>query len=123
MVFSFNSFASSKFPNRLMFIRVITASVQLTLDIFLLCYFGHELFLVSSKLLNAIFYSNWIEDEIDKKSMFIFMENLKRDMEISAFKIFHINLDTFTTIVNSTYSLLAVLQNLNSQLKKLFKDE
>jgi 7tm Odorant receptor len=90
--------------------------VPMVLVIFLPCYFGNELSHASSKLSTALFHSDWIiEDNKFKKSMLIFMENSKKDLKISAFNIFHLNLMTFGTIGNTAYSLFAVLRRVNSQ--------
>lgn len=44
----------------------------------------------------------------------IFMENTKKDVKISAFGLFHVNLATFGTIINSAYSFFAVLKQFNN---------
>jgi odorant receptor len=85
-------------------------------EIFLPCYFGNELSHASSKLSTAVFHSNWIEEELSyKKSLIVLMENLKKDMKITAFGIIDVNLETFKNAVQSAYSLHAVLKNLNSK--------
>jgi odorant receptor len=88
----------------------------MTLQIFLPCYFGSELSFASGKLSTALFGSEWIECDKEIKSMMkIFMENAKKEIKISAFNVFHVNLATFTTIGNSAYSYYTVLKRLNSE--------
>jgi odorant receptor len=93
------------------FIKIFAFMFAMIIEIFLPCYFGNELSLASSKLSTAMFHSNWIDENRDVKvSMLVLMENLKQEMTISAFEVFQLNLETFTTIANSAYSLFAVLK-------------
>lgn len=86
----------------------------MTLEIFLPCYFGNELSIASSKLSTALFHSNWISgDEKLKNIVKIFMENTKKETKLSAFRVFEVNLATFSRICNSAYSLFAILERVN----------
>jgi odorant receptor len=88
--------------------------IPMTLQIFLPCYYGNELSIASSKLSTALFHSQWIdEDKSVKKVCKIFMENTKKEIKISAFNVFDINLATFTRIGNLSFSMLAVLKKIN----------
>jgi 7tm Odorant receptor len=88
--------------------------IPVVLEIFLPCYFGNKLTLASSNLSTSLFHSNWIvENESFKKTVKIFMENTKKDLKISAFGIFDVNLASFSRIGNGAYSLLAVLNRVN----------
>jgi odorant receptor len=88
--------------------------IPMTLEIFLPCYFGHELSVSSSKLSTALFHSNWINGNKKFKSIAkIFMENTKKEIKVSAFNVFEVNLVTFTSIGNSAYSLYAILKRIN----------
>jgi odorant receptor len=88
--------------------------VPMTLEIFLPCYFGNELSLASSKLSTSLFHSNWFSVDAKLKAVVkIVMENSKV-LKISAFGVFEANLLTFARIVNSAYSLFAILKRLNS---------
>lgn len=83
-------------------------------EIFLPCYIGNDLSVASHKLSLALFHSNWPEGSKKlRTTLKIFMENVKKDTVITAFGIFDVNLSTFTTIANSTYSLFAVLKRVN----------
>lgn len=86
----------------------------MVLLIFLPCYFGNELSLASAKLSTALFHSNWVNGEVKMmNSVKIFMENTKKDLKITAYGLFTANLETFTGIANSAYSLFAVLKQVN----------
>ena len=87
--------------------------IPMVLEIFLPCYYGNELSVASSKLSTALFHSNWIQGDKKLKSLVkIFLENSKKDIKISAFGVFDVNLVTFNKIGNSAYSLFAVLKRL-----------
>jgi odorant receptor len=88
----------------------------MTLEVFLPCYFGNELSVASLKLSAAFFHSSWIDKSLSyKNSMLVLMENMKQDIRISTFGLFHVNLETFTGILNSAYSLFAVLKKINAK--------
>lgn len=85
--------------------------LPMALEIFLPCYFGTVLSVTSSELSTAFFHSNWInESESFKKLSKMFFENAKSDMKITALGVFDVNLTTFNSILNSAYSLFAVLK-------------
>ena len=82
-------------------------------EIFLPCYFGNEVYVSHGKLSESIFHSDWTNESKEfKMAMTIFMENIKKPLKISAFGIFHVDLENFMTIMNSSYSLYAVFNNL-----------
>jgi odorant receptor len=87
----------------------------MTLEIFLPCFFGNELSFATSKLSTALFHSAWMnQDKSFRTNVKFLMERFKNEMKISAFGVFEANLVTFVRIVNSAYSLLAILKKINS---------
>jgi hypothetical protein len=89
--------------------------IPLTLQMLLPCYISTELTVASEKLSMTLFHTEWtIESERLKKSMKIFMENAKNPMKIFVLKIFELNLENFVKIINSAYSLFAVLRKLDT---------
>lgn len=87
----------------------------MTLQIFLPCYFGNEITNASSKLSAALFHSKWTTgDESMMKIMKVFMENTKKEMKISVLGVFDLNLSTFSKIINSAYSLYAILKQIKN---------
>lgn len=94
--------------------KALSFAVLLTLEIFLPCYIGQELIEASMNLTDAIGHSNWCSGTMSKKTkktIVIFMENLKEPMRISFFNLINIDLMTFRNIVDSAYSLYAILTN------------
>jgi hypothetical protein len=97
------------------FFRITTLMIPMILEIFLPCYFGNELSIASSKLSTALFHSDWTNcDKKLRQSMKIFIENTKKEMKVSAFGVFEVNLASFSRILNSAYSLFAILKRVNN---------
>jgi hypothetical protein len=97
------------------FSRVFSFMIPMTLLTFVPCYYGNELSIASRKVPQALFHSNWfMNDAKFRQIAIIFMENVKVDIKIRVFGLFDVNLDSFNRIINSSYSLFAVLRNLNS---------
>lgn len=94
--------------------RLMSYMLPMTLQILMPCYFGNEMILASDKLSMSLFHSNWaFESKEFKTAMIIFMENAKQPMRITALGIFELSLENFQRILNSAYSLFAVLKNVN----------
>jgi hypothetical protein len=83
-------------------------------EILMPCYFGSELIEASENLKTKLFNCNWtIQSKEFKIRMKIFMENAKKPMKISVLEVFELKLETFLKIINSAYSIYAVLENLD----------
>lgn len=81
-------------------------------QILLPCYAGTLLIIANENLPVDLFHSNWAgESKEFKMAMRIFMENAKKTVKISAFGIFDLSLENFVRIMNSTYTLYAVLKH------------
>jgi hypothetical protein len=64
---------------------------------------------MSENLADGLFHSEWyFEDKSYRALVTIFMESAKKPIEIVAMGIFVVNLENFTAICNSAYSLYAV---------------
>lgn len=97
------------------YILFLTFSIPVVIQIFLPCYFGTLVSVSSSELSTAIFHSKvWYEKRTDAKLMLIFMENLKKDLKISSFSLFSVDLNNFTSIINFAYSMFALLKKINA---------
>ncbi|RZC41685.1 7tm 6 domain containing protein, partial [Asbolus verrucosus] len=66
----------------------------------------------SNTLTTSIYMGNWYEyDTKSKKVLLILMERSKVPMKVTAGKLLDLSLETFTTVLKRSYSLLAVLKN------------
>lgn len=87
--------------------------MQMTLQIFVPCYFGHVLETEFATLSSSLYSSGWTEgDRSIMKSTNFFMLNLNKTVKIHTFGVFDVNLHTFVRIINFTFSLYAVLKRL-----------
>jgi hypothetical protein len=93
---------------------MILFMIPMSLQMFLPCFISTELTVASEKLSMNLFHLNWMgESKMFKKNMQIFMQNSRKPMRIVVLKIFHLSLESFVAILNSAYSLFAVLRKLN----------
>lgn len=90
--------------------------IPMIIEISLPCYFGQELVTASSKLSNAMFHASLMNGsgKFDRPTVKLFMENAKKDLEVSAFGLFKLNVETFGSICIMAYRLFAVLNNVNN---------
>lgn len=88
----------------------------MTLLTFLPCYYGNELSIASDRIPIAFFHSKWyVNNPKFRKAALMLMENAKKPMKIDAYGVFIANLNSFTSMINSSYSLFAVLKKMNSK--------
>lgn len=93
-----NSFQRS-FDNVFENIIYITGLIYGTSDIFLVMYLANEIRLTSDRLSYCVFESNWIEQPQSKRKLVILLsEFLKKPQEMVIFKLYTMNLETFTMV-------------------------
>ncbi|XP_037024898.1 odorant receptor 94a-like isoform X1 [Bradysia coprophila] len=81
-------------------------------DTFALMYLGNEIMVSSDKLSYCLFESNWIEQtQSCKRNILILVEYLQQPQQIIVCKLFPLNLESFSIIVNRAYSMFNLLQN------------
>ncbi|RZC38457.1 7tm 6 domain containing protein, partial [Asbolus verrucosus] len=81
---------SSEFHSLISYLNAIVVQV------FLYCWFGNEIEIKSRKLPYAIFQSNWTDVSAEvKKNMIFFGLRLQKSLQISAFGLFFLSLETF----------------------------
>nr|QUP79566.1 odorant receptor 6 [Monochamus saltuarius] len=103
-------------PDSVQFVSRCTYFNAMTFQVAMYCWFGNNIIASSDELNDAIYMSNWYEADISlKKSILIFMEKCKKPVVLTAGKIFPLSLITFTSIMRSSYSYLAVLQSMYGQ--------
>nr|QGW45423.1 odorant receptor 50 [Bradysia odoriphaga] len=96
----------------LYFVAFLTYSI---FDIFMILYLGNELKLASDELSTCLYESDWIEQtESSRKSIIILSERLKQPQQLVVGKLYPLNLETFTSIVNGAYSMFNILQSLRN---------
>lgn len=97
------------------FIRLIAYMIPMVLQILIPCFFGNDVSLCSEKLSTSLFHSHWHnKSKKFRAAMKMFLENTKNQIHLTAADgIFQVNLATFLRIINSAYSMYAVLQRIN----------
>ncbi|XP_044258924.1 odorant receptor 94b-like [Tribolium madens] len=94
------------------FLQAIIYMVCVVVQIYFYCYYGTILYEESNSLNDAVYMGNWYKYDVkSRKSLIILMERTKKPSIVSAGKVLHLSLVTFTTILQRSYSLLAVLKN------------
>ncbi|XP_063907262.1 odorant receptor 4-like [Zophobas morio] len=80
-------------------------------QVFFYCYFGTLLFEENNTLIMAVYVSRWYEYDVKVRRVLItLMERSKRPMIVTAEKFFDLTLETFSKMIKSSYSLVAVLK-------------
>ncbi|XP_018566530.1 odorant receptor Or1-like [Anoplophora glabripennis] len=99
-------------PFTIPFFGAVSFLTAALLELFLYCYSGTLLFEESGTIVTAIYMSNWYNyDKKSKKALLTMMERAKRPMMVTAGKLMNFSLETFSTVIRRSYSLLAVLKN------------
>ncbi|XP_037040293.1 odorant receptor 43a-like [Bradysia coprophila] len=81
-------------------------------ELFMITYLGNEILLSSSHLTYSLFESEWVgQPHSTMKCIIIFGEYLKLPHEMLIGKLYPLTLETFTRILNSSYSLFNILKN------------
>ncbi|KAJ6641888.1 Odorant receptor 43a [Pseudolycoriella hygida] len=86
----------------------------LLFEIFFILYYGNEIILNSNKLSKYLFQSKWYEQPLSMQKLIKFlMEVLKQPMRlyVGFVVVFPLNLATFSSILNTSYSLFNILRN------------
>jgi odorant receptor len=98
----------------LLFYRTVGLSITMIIQVFLPCYYGNQVLVASQKLSASLFHSNWIKtDRKFKTQMKIFLEISKKPIKVLAFGFVSIDYTTFNSILNSAYSLYALVKKIN----------
>lgn len=103
---------TSILDNPSVFIFQVAYLVPMIMQIFLPCIFGQLLSNAYEELNSSIYRANWVPREKRfRSSLTIMMENFKETVKISAYGLFNVDLETFTKVGNSAFSLYAVLKS------------
>jgi hypothetical protein len=85
--------------------------MAVTLVIFLPSQTGQQVITESEKLNESLFHSSHFKKNKEfKSSLVIFKERLKQPLQVTAFGVFQISLQTFLSIINMAYKLFTFLK-------------
>ncbi|XP_045483689.1 odorant receptor Or1-like [Harmonia axyridis] len=94
------------------FFFLVLFCITIVFQIYMFCHFGNELNYESSSIGNAIYMSDWYTfDSEARRMVLMLMERAKKPLIFKAGNLLPLSIGTFVSIMETTYSLLAVLQN------------
>nr|UVB79103.1 odorant receptor 1 [Heortia vitessoides] len=80
-------------------------------ELFLYCYYGNEVTVESDRVLQSLYGMEWLRAPAPlKRSLVLVMERAKRPLRPAAGLIIPLSLNTFVTILKSSYTFYAVLR-------------
>ncbi|KAG4074200.1 hypothetical protein HA402_015503 [Bradysia odoriphaga] len=92
----------------------VTYIICTVFRIFLPCYFGNLVLSASEALQIRIYSSDWLNMSIPcRKKLITLRERIKRPTLIWAWILFPLTLEIFKSIINFSYTMLTLLQNMN----------
>lgn len=93
------SMTSQTDDNIILLVTYFAAVAYNFFDIFMITYFGNEIELSSARLSYCLFESNWIgQSEACKTCIVILAEVLKHPQRLLIYKLYPLNLQTFTAV-------------------------
>nr|ALR72581.1 odorant receptor OR38 [Colaphellus bowringi] len=96
------------------FISLILYQYCMLMEIFIVCYFGNEVILESSKLTKYAYHSDWRDCSQEfKRNLLFFMTRSQRALKLYAGGFFTLSLDTYVKILKSSWSYFVVLIQVN----------
>uniref|UniRef100_A0A1A9X570 Odorant receptor n=1 Tax=Glossina brevipalpis TaxID=37001 RepID=A0A1A9X570_9MUSC len=83
-------------------------------EIFPLCYYAQYLIDESNLLADAMFHSNWMEQDLRYQKLLIFFtQRSQRVMDLSAGKLFPITLKSFLSVAKFSFSLYTLIKGMD----------
>nr|AOE48064.1 putative odorant receptor OR59 [Athetis lepigone] len=80
-------------------------------ELFIYCYYGNEVTVESERVSQSIYSMEWRRERpAFRRSLVLVMERAKRPLRPTAGRIIPLSLDTYVTILKSSYSFYAVLR-------------
>ncbi|XP_018337238.1 PREDICTED: odorant receptor 46a-like [Trachymyrmex septentrionalis] len=110
MIFCSNLYQLTKSTLNVDHFSLILYTGCMLTQIFIYCWFGNKVKLKSLQLVDSIFQMEWpIMDNSVKKSLLIIMKRAMIPIEISTIYILTMNLDSFVTLLKTSYSVYNLL--------------
>ena len=111
-----SSFFSLQTSLNVDFMKSLAYFATMIIQLFIPGYYGTEVSIVSEKLSKSLFHSDWFENQNKdfKLAMLIFIEKVKKPKVISIFGVYDVNLETFTLVCKSSYTLFAVFRSMET---------
>ncbi|XP_044270427.1 odorant receptor Or1-like [Tribolium madens] len=97
------------------FYSFICYGSAITTEMFIYCWFGNEIEIKSNNIPYAAFECDWVGAPLEvQKNLIIFTIRTQRPMQVSALNLFYLSLETFKTILRTSWSYFTVLNQVHS---------
>ncbi|XP_076648521.1 odorant receptor 46a-like isoform X2 [Halictus rubicundus] len=112
VIVSFNLYRVTQFTNLgPKLFEIIMYSQCIMIQIFIYCWYGNELKLKSLEISDVVHNMNWIQfDNIERRMILMMMRRASEPIELTSIHIATLNLDSYVTILKTSYSAYSVLQ-------------
>ncbi|XP_065372221.1 odorant receptor 83a-like [Calliphora vicina] len=101
------------------FMKIISLGQYLmlvALELLIICYFGEVIFINSQRCGEALLRSPWYLHMCEMKYDFIFFVlNSKRSFQLTAGRMYALNVECFKSILSTAFSFLTLLQNMDQR--------
>ncbi|XP_035454253.2 odorant receptor 4 [Spodoptera frugiperda] len=85
--------------------------ICILIELFIFCYYGNEVTVESSRVSESLYSMEWARaGTAFRRSLVLVMERAKRPLRPAAGRVIPLSLDTYVTILKSSYSFYAVLR-------------
>ncbi|CAH0405109.1 unnamed protein product [Chilo suppressalis] len=102
------------------FVSTTLFLVCILTELFLYCYYGNEVYVESDLMVQSLYSMEWVHTPLAfKRSLLLTMERAKRPLRPAAGHLIPLSLDTFVTILKSSYSFYAVLRQTKLQRRAI----
>uniref|UniRef100_A0AAU6NDB3 Odorant receptor n=1 Tax=Mythimna loreyi TaxID=667449 RepID=A0AAU6NDB3_9NEOP len=85
--------------------------ICILIELFIFCYYGNEVTAESERVTQSLYSMEWRRARLSfRRSLVLVMERAKRPLRPTAGRIIPLSLDTYVTILKSSYSFYAMLR-------------
>ncbi|XP_047026039.1 odorant receptor Or1-like [Helicoverpa zea] len=101
-------------PMSVEFVSMIMYMSCILTELFIFCFYGNEVTHESEKLIESAYAMDWLEIPVKcKRALIMFMERIKRNINLVAGDLVPLSNSTFVSVVRSSYTFYAFLKNTN----------
>ncbi|KAJ8719046.1 hypothetical protein PYW07_016602 [Mythimna separata] len=101
-------------PMSVEFASMVMYMFCILIEVFMYCYYGNEVTYESEKLMESAYAMDWLVMPIKyRRALLLFMERIKRNINLVAGNLIPISNSTFVSVVRSSYTFYAFLKNSN----------
>ncbi|XP_017785451.1 PREDICTED: odorant receptor Or1-like [Nicrophorus vespilloides] len=96
------------------FVSMVLYQGCILVEILVYCWFGNEIILRSSKIANSAYHSDWTDSPTSyKRKLLLIMTRSRVPIKLYAGNFFTLSLETFMTILRTSWSYFAVLNRVH----------